>query len=62
MAPICDLIRWIITYAVEGGFWHFVAVYGITVAIARIFNLVRVNLTTKRKSKPANANGKAEAA
>lgn len=53
MSAIADLIRWIITYAVTGGFWHFVAVYLIVLAVARVTTLVKVDgskTTVEKKS------------
>lgn len=41
------LIRWIIEYALSGGFWHFVAVFLIVRAITGITTLFRVSLTHK---------------
>lgn len=45
MDQLASLIRWIFVYAVNGGFWHFVACYLILRAITRIFSFVRVNAT-----------------
>jgi hypothetical protein len=50
MSDACNLIRWIITYAVSGGFWHFVAVYLICAVLVRTLGLVRVNIERKTAS------------
>lgn len=62
MSAACDLIRWIITYAVSGGFTHFVGVYLILVVLARTLGFVRVNVTRKTVTKKAKkADEKASA-
>lgn len=53
MTELASLVRWIIVYAVNGGFWHFLAVYLIVVAIARIFRFVRVDVKVDRKTEKA---------
>lgn len=50
MEHLAALVRWIITYSLSGGFWHFAGVYLIVCAITRIFRLVKVNVSrTERK-------------
>lgn len=51
MNVIADLIRWIITYAVENGFWHFIATVIIVCAICRITTLFKVNVSCPTRTK-----------
>lgn len=45
MAEIASLVRWIITYSVSGGLWHFIACYLVLVVLVRVFAFVRVTDT-----------------
>lgn len=40
---ITDFLRWLIVYAVSGGFWHFWAVLLVIWGIAKVTTLVRVD-------------------
>ena len=55
MADFAALIRWIITYAVSGGFWHFMATWIIVGALIKALWLVRVDVKLTRKTKKAPA-------
>lgn len=39
------LVQWIITFALTGGFWRFVGVWLLVLALTRILWLVRVRVT-----------------
>ena len=51
MTEFANLIRWIVTYAVSDGFWHFMAVWIIAGCLVKALWFVRVNVTIKRKAK-----------
>lgn len=49
MAELTMFLRWLIEYAITGGFWHFVAVLLIVQAITGITTLVRFAHTINLK-------------
>jgi large-conductance mechanosensitive channel len=51
MEAIKELVEWLVTYSVSGGFWHFVACFLIIAAIARIFRFVHVRVRINKKTK-----------
>jgi hypothetical protein len=51
MSEIAELVRWLVVYAVSGGFLHFVAVFLIVRAITGITTLARVSVTTRAQKK-----------
>lgn len=51
MQALTDFLRWLVTYAVSGGFWHFVAVLLVIKAIARITTLVSLEFTRNEEKR-----------
>ncbi len=51
MADIAALVKWLVVYALDEGFWHFVAVFLLIRAITGITTLFRVSITNKAPPK-----------
>lgn len=60
MTALSDLVRWIITYSVSNGFWHFLAVVIIVRSIARIAAFVRVDVKAGNRSTKTEEKAKAQ--
>ncbi len=54
MLELTNFLRWLIEYAVVGGFWHFAAVFLIVRAITAISTLARITIKSQPKKEKAN--------
>ncbi len=53
MADLMNFLRWLIPYAISGGFWHFIATWLFVGTLIKILWFIRVNVRvrTGKKSK-----------
>lgn len=56
MSELTAFLRWLVEYALGGGFWHFIGVFLIVRAITGITTFVRFSIKSERKDHKTEGN------